>query len=68
MNGEFLEALEQIQKAKGIPMASLKATIEAAMQSAYRKHYGVSEEVRLDIDQSQGTVRMFARRPLASKP
>ncbi|MCE5218816.1 transcription termination factor NusA [bacterium] len=64
MNGEFIEALEQIQKAKGIPMASLKATIEAAMQSAYRKHYGVSEEVRLEIDEQRGTVRMFARKPI----
>lgn len=64
MNGEFLEALEQLQKAKGIPMASLIQTVEAAMQSAYRKHYGVSEEIRLDIDHERGTVRMIARRPI----
>ncbi len=64
MNGEFLDALEQLQKAKGIPMASLIQTVEAAMQSAYRKHYGVSEEIRLEIDQERGLVRMFARRPI----
>lgn len=64
MNGEFLDALEQLQKAKGIPMAALIQTVEAAMQSAYRKHYGVSEEVRLDIDHESGSVRMFARRPI----
>jgi N utilization substance protein A len=64
MNGEFLEALEQIQKAKGIPMASLIQTVEAAMQSAYRKHKGENWEVRLDIDREKGTVQMFARRPI----
>jgi hypothetical protein len=64
MNGEFLEALDQIQKAKGIPMAALIQTVEAAMQSAYRKHYGVSEEVRLEIDHDKATVRMIARRPI----
>jgi hypothetical protein len=36
MNGEFIEALEQIEREKGIPMASLVATVEAAMASAYR--------------------------------
>jgi N utilization substance protein A len=64
MNGEFLEALEQIQKAKGIPMASLIQTVEAAMQSAYRKHKGENWEVRLEIDRDKGTVQMFARRPI----
>lgn len=68
MNGEFLEALEQIQKAKGIPMASLIQTVEAAMQSAYRKHKGENWEVRLEIDRDKGTVQMFARRPIIPEP
>jgi len=64
MNGDFLEALDQLEKAKGIPKMSLIQTVEAAMQSAYRKHYGASEEVRLEIDEAQGTVKMIARRPI----
>ncbi len=64
MNGEFLEALDQLEKAKGIPKASLIQTVEAAMQSAYRKHFGTTEEVRLDIDEARGTVRMIARKPI----
>ena len=42
MNGEFIEALEQLQKEKDIPFSSLIATVEAAMSSAYRKHFGVA--------------------------
>lgn len=64
MNGEFIDALEQLQKEKDIPMEALIATVEAAMASAYRKHFGVEEEVRVDIDTDERTVRMFARRPL----
>ncbi len=61
MNGEFLEALEQLQREKDIPMTSLIETVEAAMASAYRKHYGVSDDVRLEVDFDKRTARMFAR-------
>lgn len=64
MNGEFIEALEQLQKEKDIPMASLVQTVEAAMASAYRKHFGSTEEVRLLIDQSARTVRLMVRTPI----
>ncbi len=67
MNGEFIEALEQLHKEKDIPMPSLLQTVAAAMSSAYRKHYGVNEEVRVEIDPENRTVRMFARRPVAEE-
>lgn len=61
MNGEFIDALEQLQREKDIPMTALIETVEAAMASAYRKHYGVSDDVRLEVDFDKRTVRMFAR-------
>ena len=64
MNGEFLEALEQLQKEKDIPMTALVQTVEAAMSSAYRKHYGSTEDVRLEIDMGARTVRMIVRTPV----
>ena len=64
MNGELIDALEQLHKEKDIPMASLIEAIEAAMESAYRKHYGVSEDIRLEIDPKKRTVRIIARRPV----
>jgi len=63
MNGELIAALEQLHKEKDIPMTSLIEAIEAAMESAYRRHYGVSEDIRLDIDPRSKTVRIIARRP-----
>lgn len=64
MNGELIAALEQLHKEKDIPMASLIQAIEAAMESAYRKHYGVSEDVRLVIDPKERRVSIIARRPV----
>ena len=64
MNGDFIEALEQIEREKGIPMSSLVSTVEAAMASAYRRHYGEAREIRLAVDRDKGEVRMFSRRPL----
>lgn len=65
MNGEFIDALEQLHKEKDIPMPSLLQTVAAAMSSAYRKHYGMNEEVRVEIDPVKRTVRMFAQRPIS---
>ncbi len=64
MNGEFIDALQQLQKEKDIPLEALVNTVEAAMASAYRKHFGVEEEIRVEIDTVAKTVRMFARRPV----
>ncbi len=61
MNGEFIDALEQLQREKDIPMGALVETVEAAMASAYRKHFGTSDDVRLEVDFDSRTVRMFAR-------
>lgn len=64
MNGEFLEALEQLQKEKDIPMTALVQTVEAAMSSAYRKHYGSTEDVHLQIDSIARTVRLMVRQAI----
>jgi len=46
MNGDLIEALEQLQKEKDIPMSSLLQTVEIAMTSAYRKRYGGAADVQ----------------------
>ncbi len=67
MNGDLIEALEQLQKEKDIPMSSLLQTVEIAMTSAYRKRYGVAGSVHIKIDPAQKKVRLFARRELPSE-
>ncbi len=61
MNGDLIEALEQLQKEKDIPMSALLQTVEIAMTSAYRKRYGGLDDVYIKIDPEQKKVRLFAR-------
>ncbi|MFQ6133081.1 MAG: transcription termination factor NusA [Armatimonadota bacterium] len=68
MNGDFIDALEQIEREKGIPMQSLLETIEAALASAYRKNHGVATDVRVEVDRQRHQVRIFSRRPKYPPP
>ncbi|MEG0662730.1 MAG: NusA N-terminal domain-containing protein, partial [Anaerovoracaceae bacterium] len=40
MNKEFIEAIDQLEKEKGISKELLFDAIESALMSAYKKNYG----------------------------
>ena len=50
MNGEFIDALRQIEKEKDIPFDQLIETIESALASAYRRAFSDGAEVKLRMD------------------
>src|SRR3712207_6164934 len=50
MNGEFIDALRQIEKEKDIPFDQLVETIESALSSAYRRAFNDGAEVKLRMD------------------
>jgi N utilization substance protein A len=56
MNKEFIKALDNIQKEKGIDKNELIDAIEAAIISAYKKNYGSSQNVEIQIDREDGTI------------
>ncbi|MGE5473838.1 MAG: transcription termination factor NusA [Ignavibacteriales bacterium] len=60
MNSEFIEALTQIEKDKGVSKDILLEAIEAALISAFKRNYGSSENVRVDIDRDSGEIKVFA--------
>jgi len=63
MNSDFLEALADIEKEKGIDKEILLEAIEAALISAYKRNYGGSaNNVRVQIDRQTGEVRVFSRK------
>ncbi len=68
MNQEFIQALEQIEKEKGIGMEVLKEAIEAALVSAYKKHFGSSHNVDVNIDAETGDIRVFSKKTVMEKP
>lgn len=60
MNGEFLEAMEQIAKEKGISKDLLFEAIDLALVSAYKKNFGTSQNVKVLIDKQTGEVEVYS--------
>jgi len=62
MNIEFIEALKDLEKERGIKMDVLIEAIEAALISAYKKHYGSSQNVRVEINRNTGEIHVIYRK------
>ncbi|NPV25967.1 MAG: transcription termination/antitermination protein NusA [Firmicutes bacterium] len=62
MNLDFLRALEELEKEKGLSVEVLLEAIEAALISAYKKNFGSLQNVRVHIDRSTGEVKVYARK------
>lgn len=68
MSAELIQALDQLEKEKGIEKNVLIEAIEAALISAYKRNFGSTQNVKITIDQQTGDVRVFALRKVTSTP
>jgi N utilization substance protein A len=62
MQVDFVQALRDIAREKEIPLDTLREIIEAALMSAYKKHFGATCEIHVDIDWDNGTTQVFSRK------
>jgi N utilization substance protein A len=61
VNREFITALAQIERERGISKEILIQAIEAALISAYRRNAGSTQTVSVSIDRDSGEVRVWQR-------
>ena len=61
MNKEFIQAIEDLEKERHISKDIFIEAIESALVSAYKKNYGTSQNVRVDIDQETGDINVYMR-------
>lgn len=61
MNKEFIQAIEDLEKERQISKDVLIEAIESALVSAYKKNYGTSQNVRVDIDRENGDIAVLMR-------
>lgn len=66
MNKEFIRAIEDLEKEKHIPKEILLEAIESALVSAYKKNYGTSQNVRVDINEETGDINVYMRMDVVS--
>ena len=67
MNAEFIAALEQIETEKGISKEILFEALESALLNAYKKNFGTSSNVRVEMDKDKGEVKVFSRKSVVNK-
>ncbi|MEG0284732.1 MAG: transcription termination factor NusA [Vagococcus sp.] len=60
MNKEMLGALDALETEKGISKAIVIEALEAAMISAYKRHYGQAQNVEVEFDEKKGDVHIFS--------
>ena len=64
MNREFIKAVEELEKEKEISKDLLIEAIESALVSAYKKNYGTSQNVRVNINRETGDIDVFMRKEI----
>ena len=67
MNAEFFNALELLEKEKGIPQAYMLEKISAALLSAMKKEYGNSALMRVNIDPVKEDVKVYQQKEVVEE-
>lgn len=68
MNGDFMEAINQICKDKGIQKDILLEAIENALVSAYKKNFGSAPNAKVEINPETGDVKVFSLKKVVESP
>ena len=66
MNKEFFEALDLIEKEKGIPKEYMIVKIEAALANACRKELGQTTVVRVNLDPVKQDLKVYQQRAVVA--
>ena len=62
MNSEFIGAIEEIAKEKGIDKELLFEAIETSLVSACKKNFGTSQNIKVKINRENCDVVVYAQR------
>ena len=67
MNEEFILALKQLESEKGIPEDVIIEALETALLSSYKKNFGTSQNVVVDIDRETGKISLAAEKEVVEE-
>jgi N utilization substance protein A len=60
MRSDFMLAINQLCAERKLPVDTVKAAVEAALISAYKRNFGAVTNVEVEIEPNTGTVRVYA--------
>ncbi len=64
---EFIDALRQIKKEKGIDEEIIFEAIETSLVSACKKHFGTSQNIKVEMNRETGDVEVFAQKDVVEE-
>jgi N utilization substance protein A len=67
VKNELFDALDQLEKEKGITKETLLDAIEAALITAYKKNFGSAQNVKVTIDRENGSVKVYSRKEVVEE-
>lgn len=62
MNADFILAIQELGKEKGIEPDLLFQAVEEALVTAYKKNFGSVQNVRVDMNKLSGEIHVYAQR------
>lgn len=62
MNADFISAIQELGKEKGIDSELLFQAVEDALVAAYKKNTGATQNVRVDLNRETGEIHVYAQR------
>ena len=62
MNADFILAIGELGKEKGIDPELLFQAVEEALVTAYKKNFGSNQNVRVDMNKVTGELHIYAQR------
>lgn len=67
MNEEFILALKQLESEKGIPEDVIIEALETALLSSYKKNFGTTQNVVVEIDRETGRISLAAEKEVVDE-
>lgn len=68
MNVEFITALNEIEKEKGVPKDIIFDALESALISSYKKNFGSTQNVEVEMNRETGEISLYALRIAVEEP
>lgn len=62
MSNELMQALNELEKERGIPKLALIDAIRTALNTAYKKNFGTSQNVSVELNEITGAVQVYAQK------
>jgi N utilization substance protein A len=62
MDREVIEALRQLEREKGLEFKTVLEALKAALISAYRRYYHEETDIKIDINEETGRVKVFSKK------